>query len=75
MFFGGPLSEPPKELSLAGDQNAVGLRPGEIVGWPAVIEKGPTELADDKHIGVLRHALVRFAAMRAHERESVGPPH
>jgi hypothetical protein len=48
---------------------------GETVGWPAVIEKGPTEFADDQHIGVLRHALARFAAVRAHEREGVGPPH
>src|ERR1019366_7158726 len=75
LFFGGTLSEPLKELSLAGDQNAVGLRTGETVGWPAVIEKGPTEFADDEHIGVLHHALARFAAVRAHERESVGPPH
>ena len=75
LLFGGALSEPFQELSLAGDQNAVGLRPGETVGWPAVIEKGPTEFADNEHIGVLRHALARFAAVRAHERESVGPPH
>jgi hypothetical protein len=39
------LSEPLKELSVAGNQNAEGLRPGETVGWPAVLEKGPTEFA------------------------------
>src|ERR1700724_42285 len=61
------------ELSLAGDQN--GFRPGEAVRWPAIIEKGPTEFADDEHIGAFRHALARFAAVRTHERESVGPPH
>src|SRR6202023_2487278 len=75
LLFGGTLSEPLKELSLAGDQNAVGFRPGETVRWPAVIEKGPTESADDEHIGAFRHALARFAAVRPHERESVGPPH
>ena len=66
-FFGGTLSEPLKELSLAGDQNAVGFRPGEAVRWPAIIEKGPTEFADDEHIGAFRHALARFAAVRTHE--------
>jgi hypothetical protein len=40
------------------DQTAVGLRPGEAVRWPAIVEKGPTEFADDEPIGVLRHALV-----------------
>jgi hypothetical protein len=75
LFFGGTRSEPLKELSLAGNQTAVGLRPGETVGWPAAIEKGPTDFAADQQIGVLRHALARFAAVRAHEREGVGPTH
>jgi hypothetical protein len=30
---------------------------------------GPTEFADDEHVGALRHALARLAAMGAHERE------
>ena len=51
------------------------MRPGETVGWPAAIEMGPTEFADDQQIGALRHALARFAAVRAHEREGIGPPH
>ena len=46
----------------------------EAVRWPAIVEKGPTEFADDEHVGALRHALARLAAMGAHEREGVGPP-
>jgi hypothetical protein len=53
LLFGGTLSEPLKELSLAGDRNAVGFRPGEAVRWPAIVEKGPTEFADDEDIGVV----------------------
>jgi hypothetical protein len=36
--------------------------------------EGANRVRDDEHVGVLRHALARLAAMGAHEREGVDPP-
>jgi hypothetical protein len=73
LFFGSPSET--QGIVARGRSKRGRTSPGRDCWMAGHHREGTNRVRDDEHIGVLRHALARFAAVRAHERESVGPPH
>src|SRR5262249_19873470 len=68
-------SEPLEKLPLARDRNVVGFGLGEAVRGPSVVEKRPTQFADNEDVGLFCHPLARLAAVLSHQRERIGALH